>query len=113
MGERVNEEIRRKYPNLAKELGGAGTVVIGAVRTSVEEAEKAAHSLQGYQPTAVDFIRRCENEAQALEIIDFLEIKGEIGSSYAKRLRTQLAERGLRSFGKRREPGCYERGDMG
>lgn len=113
MSGRADEEFRRKYPNLAGELGSAGTIGVNAARTSAEEAEKAGHFMQGYQPTAVDFIRRCKNDAQALEIINFLETKGEIEPGYAKRLRVQLAERGIRSFGKRRQPGCYERGDTG
>jgi hypothetical protein len=112
MGEYSSEEFRRKYPNLGEEFGKRGTVRIQAVRSSVEEAEKAAHSLQGYEPTAVDFIRRCENEGQALEIINYLESRGEIEPGYAKRLRYQLVEQGLRSFGRRREPGCYERDEM-
>jgi hypothetical protein len=113
MSEHVNEEFRKKYRNLDEEFGKSGTVKIQAVRSNVREAERAAHCRQGYDPTAVDFIRRCENDGQALEIINFLERKGEIESSYAKRLRSQLVEHGLKSFGKRREPGCYERGEMG
>jgi hypothetical protein len=113
MSEDTRRELRRNYPNLAEEWGGVGTVRIDAVRTSLKEAEKAAHSVQGYEPTTIDFIRRCENDDQALEIINFLEERGEIESSYARRLRIQLAEQGLRSFGKRRKPGCYERGETG
>lgn len=113
MSEHVSEEFRKKYPNLDEELGKNGTVKIQAVRSNVKEAERVAHCRQGYDPTALDFIRRCENDGQALEIINFLESKGEIEPSYAKRLRSQLAEHGLKSFGKRRGPGCYERGEMG
>jgi hypothetical protein len=113
MSECRSEEFRKKCPKLEEEFGESGTVKIQAVRSSLKEAERAAHSQQGYAPTAVDFIRRCENDGQALEIIDFLESKGEIDPSYAKRLRSQLAEHGLKSFGKRRESGCYERGEMG
>ena len=113
MSERIEEEFRKRYPNLAREWGSAGTVGIQAVRTSIGEAEKASHALQGYQPTVIDFIRRCEDETQALEIINFLEGRGEIEQGYAKRLRIQLAERGLGSFGRRKEPGCYERGETG
>ena len=109
MGDNTSEEFRRRYPNLIKEWGKTGTVGIKAVRTSVEEAEKVTHSMQGYEPTPIDYIRRCENDDQALEIINFLEERGEIGASYARRLRTQLVERGLRSFGKQRKPGCYDR----
>lgn len=104
------EEFRKRFPHLAKELGGKGTLRIDAVRTSLKEAERAAHSFQGYEPTAVDFIRRCDTEEQALEIINFLEQRGEIAPNYAKRLRAQLARLGLRSFGPKREPGCYEQG---
>lgn len=104
------DEFRKKFPKLAREMGGTGTVRVDAVRTSAKEAEKAAHSVQGYDPTVVDFIRRCESDKQVLEIINFLEDKGEIEPSYAKRLRTQLARRGLRSFGSKKNPGCYEQG---
>lgn len=113
MSEHTRKELQRNYPNLAEEWGGVGTVKIDAVRTSLKEAEKVTHSVQGYEPTTIDFIRRCENDDQALKIINFLEERGEIESSYARRLRIQLAERGLRSFGKRRKPGCYERGETG
>lgn len=104
---------KKKCPNLAEEWGGTGTVRINAVRTSVKEAEKAAHSMQGYEPTIIDFIRRCENDDQALEIIAFLEERGEITSDYARRLRVQLVERGLGSFGRPRKPGCYDCGESG
>lgn len=106
MGE-SSEEFLKKYPALAKEWGGPSTLKIEAVRTSAEEAERAAQNLHGYGPTVIDFIRRCEDEVQALEVINFLEGRGEIKPDHARRLRSQLAERGLRSFGKRRRPGCY------
>lgn len=110
MVEYEKDDFRRKFPRLAGEIGGAGTVRINAVRTSVKEAEKAAHSVQGYDPTVVDFIRRCETDEQAIEIINFLEGRGEIEPAYAKRLRIQLVRRGLRSFGPKRDSGHYEQG---
>ncbi len=113
MGERTVDKFRRRFPTLAKEMGGHGTIKIKAVRSYSKEAEKAAHWMYGYNPTTIDFIRRCEDEKQALEIIEFQEAKGEIEPSYARRLRAQLAKRGLRSFGKRRGLGCYERGETG
>lgn len=110
MSEYTQDEFRKKFPKIAREMGGAGTVRISSVRTSAKEAEKVAHSVHGYEPTPVDFIRRCESDEQALEIIDFLEKKGEIEPEYANRLRTQLAKQGLRSFGPKKNPGCYEQG---
>lgn len=110
MSERASDEFQKKCPNLVKEWGEAGTIEIQAVRTDVKEAEKAAHAGHGYEPTVVDFIRRCDTEQQALEIINFLEEQNGIGRSYAKRLRNQLTRRGLRSFGPKRNPGFYEQG---
>lgn len=110
MGKLKKDEFRRKFPNLVREMGSTGTIRIDAVRTSIKEAEKAAHSVQGYEPTAIDFIRRCESDKQALEVIDFLENKGEVEPGYAKRLRDQLVRRGLRSFGPKKNPGYYEQG---
>jgi hypothetical protein len=108
----LDEEFRRRFPNLSRELAGPGTLRIDAVRSSLEEAEKAAHTLKGYEPTVIDFIRRCETEEQALEIIDFMERRKEISRDYAERLRNQLLRLGVRSFGKQKKPGSYERGEI-
>jgi hypothetical protein len=111
MARLVDEDFRRKYPHLANELGGAETVNISAVRSSADEAEKTTIRSPVQDPTAIDFIRRCNNENQALEIINFMEGKGDIKPDYAKQLRAQLAEKGLSSFGKRKEPGYYIKGE--
>ncbi|MFN4132984.1 MAG: DUF2095 family protein [Candidatus Hadarchaeales archaeon] len=106
----VDEEFKKKFPNLYRELHEGLRVRIHAVRSSEEEAEKIA--ISNYEPTVIDFIRRCDTEEQALEIINFMEKRNEITSEYAKRLREQLVREGVRSFGKKREPGCYERGEL-
>ena len=81
---------------------------IDAVRTDREQAERVSYQIQGYEPTVIDFIRRCDTEQQALEVIEFLESRGELSPEYARRLRGQLTRLGLRSFGPKRNPGCYE-----
>lgn len=113
MKKRPKEDFTEKFPNLAKELGGKGTVKINAVRSSQSEAEKATYTESSFEPTVVDFIRRCATDEEALEIINYLEAKGEVDEDYAKRLRRQLAEHGLGSFGERKEPGYYERAAKG
>ncbi len=114
MSEGNTKHLRRKCPHLEKEIGGSGTISINSVRSLPEDAEKAANCFKsGYEPTVIDFIRRCVTEDQAVEIINFLEGKGDIGKGHAKRLRVQVAQHGLGSFGKKREPGCYERGETG
>ena len=105
------EDFRKRFPKLLHEIEQRTSVVrIGAVRSDDKEAEKAVHCVQGYEPTAIDYLRRCENDRQALEIISFLEEKGEIDASYARKLREQLVHHGLRSFGKKKDSGYYTRG---
>jgi len=53
------------------------------------------------------FRRAFPHLAQAREIIDYLERKGRITPEYAEKLRRQLKEKGLRSFGPKKEPGYY------
>lgn len=108
----IDRRFRRRFPHLAAELEETGGLRISGVRSSLEEGERIASNYQGYEPGAVEFIRRCDTEEQALEIINYLEERGEITHEYARALRKQLVERGLRSFGPKRNPGCYDRGEL-
>jgi len=108
------ERFRRAFPHLAEEIErGVQKITISAVRWDPNVGEELASSgtardpWAGYMPDAIAFIRRCDTEEQALEIIDYLERKGEITSDYAEKLRRQLKEKGLRSFGPKKEPGYY------
>ena len=108
------EEFRKRFPHLAREIEERTMAIpISAVRWDVEAGERLASSgserdpWRGYMPDVVAFICRCDTEEQALEIIDYMERKGEITPEYAEKLRKQLKEKGLRSFGPKREPGFY------
>jgi hypothetical protein len=103
------KRFRRLFPNLAKEIEGKHQrVVISSVRSDVEAAERAcSERFANYMPDVVDFIRRCDNEQQAEEIIDYLEKRKEISPNYAQRLRRQLKEKGVRSFGPKKEDDYY------
>ncbi|MEM2878795.1 MAG: DUF2095 family protein [Candidatus Hadarchaeales archaeon] len=109
MGKPDDDGLRKKYPAIYSEINDGNAVQIMSVRSDVEEGEKAAKGSD--YPTAVDYIRLCKNDAEAREIIDYLEKRGEISSDYAKQLRDQLAKKGLRSFGKKRKPGVQESGE--
>jgi len=63
--------------------------------------------LRHFNPQAVDFLRRCDTEAQAEEIIAYLEKKGEITKEYACELRAQLEKDGVRVFGPKKEENHY------
>ena len=120
------KSLKKMFPNLCKELEtGDVKVPINAVRKNPQEAEDAAceeceeeefapctetpDKLRHFNPSAVDFIRRCDTEAQAEEIIAYLNKKGEITKEYAEELRCQLKREGVRSFGPKKEENYYFR----
>jgi hypothetical protein len=107
------KKLRRMFPNLAQELetGDCGTT-INSIRSDPTTAEKAvAKRFTGYIPDVIDFLRRCDNGKQAEEIICYLEKRGEISSKYATKLRKQLKEKGIRSFGSKKEEDYYLKQD--
>jgi hypothetical protein len=103
------KSFKKMFPNLSEELeGGDNRVPIDAVRTDPEAAEKAMpDKFRNYDPTVVDFIRRCDTEEQAEEIIAYLEKKNEVTKEHAAKLRKQLKRKGVRSFGSKKEEGYY------
>lgn len=113
--------LKKYFPNLAREIEEKQTVSIpiSGFRSDSEAGERIASKspsertpkFWGYTPDVIDFIRRCDNEVQALEIIEFLEKRGEISHTYASKLKRQLKEKGVRSFGSKKEPGWYFKED--
>jgi len=100
---------RKMFPNLANELEtDEDKVGVNSVRTDNQAAEKAASQrFINYIPDVIDFIRRCDTEEQAEEIIAYLEKRGEVKRPYAEKLRKQLKEKGVRSFGPKKEKDYY------
>ena len=124
--------IKKMFPNLYHELEeGENKVPIDAIRKNAMEAEEAVSErcecdecieeeevsehcempdkLRHFNPQAVDFLRRCDTEVQAEEIISYLQKKGEITPQYAQELRCQLKRDGVRSFGAKKEENYYFR----
>lgn len=103
------ERFKKMFPNLAKELGSEEhKASINSVRTDTQTGEEAsAERFVHYMPDVIDFIRRCDTERQAEEIIAYMEKRGEIEKEYAYRLRSQLKEKGVRSFGPKKEENYY------
>ncbi len=98
------EEFRKNFPNLAKEMLDEKEV---KMKVYFKKCKKRDDPWKGYNPTVIDFIRRARTEDEALEVINFMEKRGEISKEYAEQLRKQLKEKGLRSFGSYKEPGYY------
>jgi hypothetical protein len=103
------ENFKKMFPNLAKELASdENKVAVNSVRTDNQTAEKAcSQRFVNYTPDVIDFIRRCDSEEQAEEIIAYLEKRGEVERQYAEKLRKQLKEKGVRSFGPKKEDDYY------
>ncbi|TRO50576.1 DUF2095 domain-containing protein [Candidatus Bathyarchaeota archaeon] len=100
------EEFKKKYPRLAEEIEqGTGKADI---QFEVEKP-KPLRKFAGYNPDVVDFIRRCTTNEQAYEIIEYMKGREEITMNEAEKLCRQLEEEGLRSFGRKKDPGYYER----
>lgn len=105
----TEKTLKKLFPNLAEELESKGDKVeIGSVRSDVQTGERAtSRKFVDYVPDVIDFIRRCDTEEQAEEIISFMEKRGEIEKQYAKKLRKQLKMKGVRSFGPKKEENYY------
>ncbi len=109
MNEKDSEFFKENFPHLYEEIKNrTKSISVDGVRTSSEEGEKASKSDESPVPNVVDYLRLCEDEDEAVEIIDYMEDEGKIDSEYATKLKTQLVKQGLRSFGSKRKPGEYE-----
>jgi hypothetical protein len=114
------KSLKKMFPNLYNELEtGEAKVPIDAVRKNPDGIENGEceeeifeptvplDKLRHFNPAAVDFIRRCDTEKQAEEIISYLERKGEITKDYAGELRDKLKREGVRCFGPKKEEYYY------
>ncbi len=63
--------------------------------------------LRGFDPQAIDFIRRAKTIEEALEVLNFLEKRNELSSDDCQKLKQQLEDLGLESFGEHKEDGYY------
>ena len=107
------EKFRKMFPNLAQELESKKCVTkINSVRSDPTTGEKAvSKKFTAYTPDVIDFLRRCDKVEQAEEIICYLEKRGEISAGYARKIRKQLKEKGIRSFGSKKDDDYYLKQD--
>jgi len=105
------KRFKTMFPHLSREMEHkTHHIKISSTRSDVQTGENASSKrFEGYMPDVIDFIRRCDNEKQALEIIDFLEKRQELDSAYAQRLKRQLKQKGVRSFGPKKQDDYYSR----
>lgn len=92
------EEFRKLFPKLSKEI-------LGRNATKVNSLVK--DPLHNYVPNIYDFLGRVRSVEEGLEVIDYLERKGELSKELADSLREILKTKGIEAFGERREFGYY------
>ncbi|MEM0349459.1 MAG: DUF2095 family protein [Candidatus Caldarchaeum sp.] len=101
------EEFRRRFPNLYREIVERRMAIrVSGVRNMKNFAEEDASSKT---PSVIDYLRRCDTDDQGREVINYLRRRGEISKEAAESLLKQLDEKGIRSFGSRKQPGHYLR----
>jgi hypothetical protein len=100
------KEFKEKFPHLAEEIETGKSQI--DIEFTVED-EKQVRKYSGYEPTAVDFLRRCKTKEQAEEIIRYLEKREELKKGDADELRKILKTQGLRAFGAPKVFGYYEK----
>jgi hypothetical protein len=122
------KSLKKMFPHLYRELEelDENKISIDAVRTDPDAAERAAEvqdvceeefleptqsidKLRHFNPSAVDFIRRCDTDEQAQEIISYLKKKGELTDAEADELTCKLKREGVRGFGPKKEDNYYFR----
>lgn len=113
--EDITKQLLERFPRLAEEIQSSESdVLVEGVRW--EETNRTRQSItpdksrfSGHSPDVIDFLRRCASDEEAMQIIDFLEKRGEISPVHVKELRRQLQTNGVRSFGSKKSWGHYER----
>ncbi len=94
------EEFRKLFPKLSKEL-------LEGKASSSSISELSRDPLRNYVPNVYDFLGRARSVEEGLEVINYLEGRGELSKELADRLRKELRSKGLEGFGERREFGYY------
>jgi len=104
-------QFRKRFPHLTQEMEGERSKAsMESIRSDTEgEEEAVSREFEGYNPDVIDFLRRCDNRKQAEEVITFLLKTKEISQDYARMLKRQLKEKGVRSFGAKKEVDYYLR----
>lgn len=104
MVEMSKEKFKKKFPSISQELGREGNI---SLKELLDSKKQSGDMFRGYIPTAIDYLRRCDTKEQAEKTIEYLVKKCEIDKTYGDKLIKQLKERGLRSFGPKKEDEDY------
>ncbi|RLG81535.1 MAG: DUF2095 domain-containing protein [Thermoprotei archaeon] len=98
------DEFKKRFPHLAKEiLEGENS----KISLRIERHHLLPDPWRGYTPGVSDYLRRCKSVSEALEVISYLEKRGEISEEEAKEYREIIENKGLSFFGPPKEDDYY------
>ena len=116
------EELEEYVPHLINELSEKKhTLKIDSVNLEVEDIKEEEDQIKNdlilkelVNPGVIDFIRRCKTKDEAIEILDFCLIRGEIGRDEYEKYKSIIMQKGgldkfIEENGGRKDPGYYER----
>lgn len=103
------KEFKKHFPKLMEEIEeDPPQVSIDSVRLDTETGEVLSGN-GVFDPSVIDFLRRCDTDLDGKEIVVFLEKRGEISKAFANKLLRQIQEKGVRSFGSKKGHGYYSK----
>ena len=103
------KELKKRFPKLMEEIEeDPAQISIDSVRLDTERGEELSGNTV-FDPSVIDFLRRCDTDLEAKEIVVFMEKRGEISKDFADELLRQIQENGVRSFGSKKGYGYYSK----
>ena len=116
------DDLERQFPQLMHELSdNKKSLKIKGIDYEIEQSEEKNKEVQTsnncediLNPGAIDFIRRCKNREDALEILEYLLERNELNIQDYNSLKNRIKEEGgfekfIAECGGLKTPGYYER----
>ncbi|MHA2433616.1 MAG: DUF2095 family protein [Candidatus Thorarchaeota archaeon] len=101
------DDLKEDFPALSDEMETGGTQKHRIDGVRVMSEEKPEPAVVHFTPSVIDYIRRCDTDEQAVEIVEYLLKRGELSQKEARAIKVQLKSDGIRSFGAKRERDHY------
>ncbi|MGQ4872914.1 MAG: DUF2095 family protein [Promethearchaeia archaeon] len=115
------EILKNQFPNLIKEIVDHRTKVVNieAIDYNIREIEKPPNNIKNNNnsqeltnPGAIDFIRRCSTNEEAIEILDYLFKRNELSEADYNKYKKCIQEEGgleklINEHGGFKKPGYY------
>ena len=116
------DEFNKQFPHLIEEISSKKkTLEIDSYKADIEQNDeenppksKILYPNELYNPKAIDFLRRCTKNDDAIDILDYLLERNEISKQDYYKYKTIISQEGglkrlINEFGGLKRPGYYMR----